>query len=223
MKLSRAAAAMLSAALGAGCSDRTRSIEAQPQGSSATASLDAGMTPVIPLAAPSLPVYGALPEFALTDQHGARFNKDSLRGHVWISDYFFTTCAMACPLLTARMALLQSKLRAASSGVRLLSITIAPATDKPPVLKAYAEKFGADQARWTFLTGETDPLQLAATRGYEQAPKVGASTGNAKGFLALHGQVFELVDGEGNLRGYYDKSDAGIAALLADARTLERG
>ncbi len=32
-----------------------------------------------------------LPAFELTDQHGARYGSEELRGHVWVADFVFTS------------------------------------------------------------------------------------------------------------------------------------
>ena len=44
--------------------------------------------------------------------------------------------------------------------MRLLSVSIDPAFDRPAVLKAHARKLGADPAVWRFVT--TPPAEIAA-------------------------------------------------------------
>lgn len=174
------------------------------------------------LPAGSLPDYGRLPDFNLVDQENAPFPRQRLRGKIWISNFIFTTCAMYCPLLSARMGVLQRRLAESNAdpSIQLVSISIAPETDTPAVLTNYGARYRQDPARWTFLTGNTDPLQLAVTDAYKKSPPTDARTGTATGFLALHGQAFELIDGEGRIRGYYPKSDAGLDAVLRDAKKL---
>jgi protein SCO1/2 len=175
-----------------------------------------------PLPAGSLPDYGRLPDFKLVDQENAAFPRERLRGKIWISNFIFTTCAMYCPLLSARMGVLQRRLAESNAdpALQLVSISIAPETDTPAVLKSYGARYRQDPARWSFLTGKTDPLQLAVTEAYKNSPPIDAKTGTATGFLALHGQAFELIDGDGRIRGYYPKSDAGLDAVLSDAKKL---
>jgi protein SCO1/2 len=87
-------------------------------------------------------------------------------------------------------------------------------------LKAYGARYHQDPARWSFLTGKTDPLLLAVTEAYKQAPPVKALPQNATGFLALHGEAFVLLDGEGRVRGYGGKSDSGLDGLISSAIKL---
>ncbi len=178
--------------------------------------------PTGPAAQPSgaTPSYGQLPEFNLIDQDGAPFTRERLRGKVSIANFIYTTCAMECPMLTARMAVLQRRLAGQDASIQLVSISIAPDTDTPAVLKAYGARYHQDPARWSFLTGKTDPLLLAVTEAYKQAPPVKALAQNATGFLALHGEAFVLLDGEGRVRGYGDKSDSGLDGLISTAIKL---
>src|SRR5574342_412956 len=99
-----------------------------------------------------LRVIGPVAEFSLTNQNNAAVSLADLRGHVWVADIIFTRCAGPCPRMTRQMKELQDALSAGSSA-RLISLTTDPDFDTPPVLKQYAERFGADPQRWTFLTG----------------------------------------------------------------------
>src|SRR5262245_26363126 len=53
------------------------------------------------------PVLWQVPPFSFADQHGRPAAAADLRGHVWIADFIFTRCTTICPLITAKMALLQ--------------------------------------------------------------------------------------------------------------------
>src|SRR3989442_9887469 len=103
-----------------------------------------------PAAAP--PVIGQVADFTLTNQEGRVVSLADLRGHVWVADIIFTRCAGPCPKMTREMKLLQDALPK-DSGAKLVTLTTDPEFDTPQVLQAYGEKFGADAARWTFLTG----------------------------------------------------------------------
>src|SRR4051794_8055932 len=58
-----------------------------------------------------LPEYGAMPAFALTDQAGATFGSTDVKGKVVVSNFVYTTCTDACPLLSAQMRDLQERLK----------------------------------------------------------------------------------------------------------------
>src|SRR6185295_6241871 len=100
-----------------------------------------------------LPVVGPAPGFSLTDQQGARKALADLQGRVLAVTFIYATCKDTCPTLTAKMALMQKKLGADfGKRVHFVSITVEPEIDTPEVLKAYADKFGADPGGWSFLT-----------------------------------------------------------------------
>jgi protein SCO1/2 len=92
--------------------------------------------------------------------------------------------------------------RASAEGVRLVSISVDPVHDTPPVLARYGASFQASP-RWLFLTGGRGEVLRLITQGFKlgvddsPAPKVkGAEP-------IIHSTRFVLVDGEGNIRGYY--------------------
>jgi protein SCO1 len=112
-----------------------------------------------------LPIYGAVPDFALTDQTGRPVRKADLEGNVWVASFIFTSCPDECPLMTAEMAQLQSDL-AHVPDLRLVSITVDPEHDIPAVLSHYAERFNADPARWLFLTGDKRAIYRLVRDGF---------------------------------------------------------
>ena len=102
-------------------------------------------------------IIGARRAFSLLCRHLAEVVAfEHFRGQRVVLNFIFTRCPVAtmCPASTARMATLQRLAR--ERGVRdlqLVSITLDPAYDTPPVLKAYAEGRGLDAANFSFLTG----------------------------------------------------------------------
>lgn len=107
----------------------------------------------------------AMPEFALLDQEGAALSLAALRGQATVITFIFTRCPVPefCPAMTLRFGQLQKAILAdpaLAPRARLLSITLDPEFDRPPVLKAYGEAVGADFALWRFATGT--PRQIAA-------------------------------------------------------------
>lgn len=69
-------------------------------------------------------------------------------------NFIFTTCTTICPIMTATFVQMQHELGPAAADVELVSISIDPEYDRPRVLKAYTEQFGAGPG-WTFLTGDS--------------------------------------------------------------------
>jgi protein SCO1/2 len=168
-----------------------------------------------------LPVYGAVPAFHLVDQRGAPYAKDAMLGHVSVVDFVFTRCPSSCPRLTARMGQLQGRMARDGSDVRLVSFSVDPENDTPPVLAAYAAKAGADPARWTFVTGPADDVTRAVVLGFKVSA-VKVATG-ANDYDVTHGDWFVLVDRAGAIRGYYPtEEDADFDRLAADAERLAK-
>jgi protein SCO1/2 len=168
---------------------------------------------------PPLPILGRVPSFHLVDEHGAAFTNESMMGHVSVVDFIFTRCTSSCPRLTARMAALQDELGRRARKVRLVSFSVDPENDTPPVLAAYAAKAGADPTRWTFVTGSADDMVRAVVLGFKiSAAKV--STG-ANDYDVIHGDWLVLVDRAGDMRGYYPVGQEDeFRALLRDVTRL---
>ena len=103
-----------------------------------------------------LPKLMPIQEFALTDQHGKRFGTEELKGKVWVANFFFARCTQVCPRLTSHVAQLHREATQFGDKVHFVSITVDPKHDRPSTLRSYAQRFGADLSRWTFLTGAPD-------------------------------------------------------------------
>jgi protein SCO1/2 len=114
----------------------------------------------------SLPVYGSVPDFALTDQLRRPLRRLDLEGKIWIANFIYTNCPDECPLMTAEMAKFQDALTGVPE-LRLVSITVDPAHDTPEVLWRYAEGFRADPAAWFFLTGDKAAIYRLARDGFK--------------------------------------------------------
>lgn len=168
-----------------------------------------------------LPVLGEVPAFHLLDERGTPFTDVSMRDHVSVVDFIFTRCPSSCPRLTRRMADLQSRLTQDERDVRLVSFSVDPENDTPPVLFKYATDAHADPARWSFITGGADDVQKAVVVGFKMsAAKIAKGAGD---YDVVHGDWFVLVDRKGAIRGYYPTgTDAEFATLVQDMRRLER-
>jgi protein SCO1 len=142
---------------------------------------------------------------------------DELRGQVWVADLIFTRCAGPCPKMTQRMKEIQSSLPPAAP-VRLVTLTADPRHDTPETLQAYAQKFGAADDRWWFLTG--DPLAVAhlATDGFKfAAAEKGADERTSPADLFLHSTFFVLVDRRGLARAVFHYADPDMRERLLHA------
>jgi len=134
------------------------------------------------------------PEFTLIDQDGKRFLSTSLRGKIVVLDFIYTTCTDVCPLFTANFARLQRRLNPEhKSDVIFVSITTDPEIDSPKVLKAYAQRHGADFGNWVFLTGTETQLK-------EAWKSFGIRVIHKGRGLVQHDSVTTLIDRQGTRR-----------------------
>ncbi|MDQ2949786.1 MAG: SCO family protein, partial [Acidobacteriota bacterium] len=86
--------------------------------------------------------FGTVPEFQLTAQTGQPFDSKVLAGNIWVADFIFTNCPGPCPRMTSQMHQVQEAVFKMPD-VRLISFTVDPARDTPPVLAAYAKQHHA--------------------------------------------------------------------------------
>jgi protein SCO1 len=98
----------------------------------------------------------------LMNQNGenVRFYSDLLKNRIVVINTFFTECVSVCPLLNRNMQAIQDWLgERLNRDVLLLSISVDPATDTPPRIKEYAQRFHAKPG-WVFLTGKKENVDL---------------------------------------------------------------
>jgi protein SCO1/2 len=170
-------------------------------------------------ASPPPPVLGQVPAFALTNRNGRPVTLASLAGEPWIADFVFTRCAASCPMMTARLARLGKELPPGKT-VRRVSFTVDPAHDTPEVLARYAASFQAP-SNWFFLTGPEADLHRLSREGFKLAIDVPKGDPGSSVEPILHSTRFVLVDGQGQIRGYYDGEDEeAMKRLVGDLRTL---
>jgi protein SCO1/2 len=166
---------------------------------------------------PPLPTYGTMPDFNLTDQNGRPVHLADLRGKIWIADVIFTRCAGQCPVMTSHLKSISDVLPA-SLPVRFVTFTTDPAYDTPAVMKKYAQRYNADESRWLFLTGPKPALKGAIVDGLKLTAmdKADPQADNPND-LFIHSAKFVLIDGAGQIRGYFDGETEEAVAQTAEA------
>jgi len=161
--------------------------------------------------------YGTVPLFQLINQNGQPFGSAQLNGKIWIADFVFTTCPGPCPMISTRMSELQKPLE--KTDVHLVSFTVDPAKDTPKVLRGYAEKLHAEPGRWDFLTGVPSTIYNLSEKGF----KLAVSDGKEEAGTPVHSTRMILIDRHGEIRGYYNATEAdAVTKLLADTSHLLR-
>jgi len=175
------------------------------------------------MSTPHLPRMSVIPPFSLTERSGKIITNADLANKVWVADFVYTTCPGPCPLVTAEMAKIQQA-EAGDPHLQLVTFTVDPQTDTPPVLAAYADKFHADPSKWFFLTGPEKPLYALIETGFLQAVQDnhGQSLDPGQGTVT-HSTYFALVDANGIMRGAYQSQDPDeCKQLLNDITALEQ-
>jgi len=152
--------------------------------------------------------YAPAPEFQFTAQDGKTVSTADLKGKVWVANFIFTRCAGPCPAMTSRMSEVNQALARKVKDVELITITVDPEHDTPEVLKEYAERAGADPAKWKFLTGPKDQIEQVITKGFLQALDKEPSG------MPVHSTRFVLVDRDGWMRGFQDGNDPEVVQKL---------
>lgn len=121
----------------------------------------AGFAVVVETRKSSLPVLSEIRPFTLTNQLGKAVGPQDLTGQVCVANVVFSRCPTQCHRLSRQMAELQKRI---PEGVRLISLTADPSFDSPDVLRHYGERYGADTARWWFLTGSKSEVYRLAEK-----------------------------------------------------------
>ena len=161
----------------------------------------------------NLPVLGQVAPFHLTSQSGQDFDSATLSGHVWVADFIFTNCEGPCPRMSAYMRALQ-KATTDLPDLKMVSFTVDPQRDTPPVLRDYGKNYSADSDRWYFLTGDPRILDGLDHDSFKLG-NVGAQMD--------HSTRFVLVDPRGQIRGYYGIATGDpVPDLARDARRLAK-
>lgn len=159
----------------------------------------------------TLPVLYTAPTFNLTDQNGASFSSEKLKGKVWVIDFLFTKCKHECPMMTNAMKNVQGHLKNAGP-VEFVSITTDPSNDSPKVLDAFMTSYKIDRGNWSFLTGDKKVIVGIAKDGFKFPADEKKPT---------HSEKFALVDKDFKIRGYYESSSTeDMKRLEGDIRLL---
>jgi len=110
----------------------------------------------------------AIPDAELLNQDGKKihFYSDLIKDKVVIVSFFFTSCALICPMQGERLSKLQAMLgERLGRDVYLVSVSMDPEADPPERLKIWGTQFGA-RPGWTLVTGrksEIDKVAMALT------------------------------------------------------------
>jgi protein SCO1 len=157
--------------------------------------------------------------FQLEDSSGRIITDAGLADRVWIAAFIFTRCPLSCPRISSVMRGLQARL--AKTNVLLVSISVDPEFDAPPVLAEYARRFGAIPERWWFLTGGKSVIYELVRERFMLALAESSPADRSGGAeIISHSSRLALVD-RGRIVGFFESDDEqALAALVARAGRL---
>ena len=166
---------------------------------------------------PPLPVITRIPEFNFIDQQAEAFGSEQLRGKVWVANFIFTRCPTVCPLSTQKMFAVQHRARNLGEAFHIVSFSVDPEYDTPQRLADYAHAHRVSPRMWSFLTGDREALTQLAVKGL----KMSVTREGAGDLMSIgHDSHFVLVDGSGDVRGYYESDEASLDRLMRDIGML---
>lgn len=172
---------------------------------------------------------GSAPSFSFTNQNLKKITDQTMKGKVYILEFFFATCPTICPKMNSNLLKIEKDF-ISNPDFGIISITINPEQDTPQFLKQHAEHLGVKHKNWHFLSGDYDRTMELANKGFNlyaaQNPNI------AGGFE--HSGMVAIIDKEGNIRSRKDKfgnpvafydlldenKEIGIEAIKEDVKTL---
>ncbi len=113
----------------------------------------------------------AVPDFTLVNQNGKKIHLGQFRGRPLLLTFIYTRCPMPgfCLLMSNNFSEILKQLRQdpkVAGHAQLLSISIDPQYDQPPVLRKYGERYVAqldpDFKQWQFASGTDEQVRQAA-------------------------------------------------------------
>jgi len=155
-------------------------------------------------------------KFEFLDQDSFIVNSETVKGKVYVTDFFFTTCPTICPRMKDQMIRVYDEFKT-NPNVKIISHTIDPNHDTIPLLNEFAyNKLGIEKGVWHFVTGKKDIIYDMAFKYMVTAGEDGTEPGGY-----VHSGKFILVDQEGHIRGYYDGTDPiSVNDMMRDMKTL---
>ena len=114
-------------------------------------------------------IYQVIPNFQFLNEDSILVTKDTYKGKVWISEFFFATCPSICPIMNTQLKNVEKALQRYSKDLQFLSFTIDPKHDTPSILKAHKQKLGI-QNRVDIVNG-TLGKAYGVTGGYIAADR----------------------------------------------------
>ena len=138
-----------------------------------------------------------LPDFEFPECMGGVVSRESLLGKRWLASFVFTRCIETCPMITRNVSDLHRRVADSNPDFQFVTFSVDSSYDTAEVLKAYAETFRADHARWKFLTGDENTIHELIRTGFTQYVKPNLGEARKPGFEVAHSNRAVLINEEG--------------------------
>lgn len=163
-------------------------------------------------------VHYAIGDFNFINQYNQVIDKAVLHDKIIVANFFNTNCT-ECSKISEQLARLQSEM-IRDDRVVLLSFTTEPLIDSIPVLKQYAQQYGAIPGKWHLLNGSEEQIIKMANDELKLALQYGRRLENGKEIIDTKKLI--LLDPNWNIRGYYDGSlENKVNILMGDILLLQ--
>lgn len=147
-------------------------------------------------------VYHRMEPFDLVNQLGHPITRKDLEGKVIVANFFHASGDSVSGRLSSVLEKIQNTFSRSDTGLRIISITTAPAHDSIPVLKHYADRYNANHDIWWFLHGSPKQVKKIAKVDFNISFKK-TDSGNV-----LYSPMLILLDRRQYVRGYYNVLDS---------------
>lgn len=141
--------------------------------------------------------------FSFYDQNGNIFNSDSLKGKIYVANFFFTICPSICPKMTSNLGTIQSTF-SQEKDFKIISFSVTPWIDSVAKLKEYGLKHNINATNWRLLTGEKEKIYTLGRKSFFAEKTLGL-TKNSTDFL--HTETMVLIDKKSRIRGVYNATN----------------
>lgn len=152
--------------------------------------------------------------YGFVDQHNKTFS-NVLPGKVTIVNFFFTSCPVVCIKMMKNMKRVNETF-AGNSNVSFVSISVDPDHDTPQKMQHYISRMDINDSRWQLVAGAKQQTYALARNEFSVVAADASADTNF-----IHSDKLILVDGKGNIRGYYNGMKASdIDKLIIDINKI---
>ena len=139
-------------------------------------------------------------DFSFVNQVGQVITNDSLKGSIYVANFFFTTCPNICPKMTNNLQALQ-KTFAQNNQIKLVSFSVMPWVDSVAKLNEYGKRKNINPTKWFLLTGDKEQIYRLGRKSFFAEKGLGLQKDDTE---FLHTESMLLVDRKGRIRGIYN-------------------